>query len=386
MKRAIATSISVAMVLLVSACASHRYTVVEPRKKEFTDYRILEIRDFKCNLGDRDSKAVAARFADKLYQNIMENREEHPDKVIFEDVVRETDKTDGVLVLDGTLISFEKGSRAKRYFIGFGAGKAYCTIQSIFIDKKTEEHILKLNFDGELSMSLFGGSADEAVQGVVKAYLGYFEDYVENSAYKQAESKSLEKEKLQLASIPKDAPVVKISLRKKPLRITEIRIPDMLLEYDFFEISRNNQGSFINVFVDNNDGTVTDKATGLMWQRSGSSSSLENRGAKEYIKQLNRKQFAGYSDWRMPTVEELASLLAKSSESGVHIAPVFYHKQTICWTVDKCDATDTRFLGAWIVDFKKGQILQATYKKRGHSGGWYVKNNRNHVKAVRSAK
>jgi hypothetical protein len=45
------------------------------------------------------------------------------------------------------------------------------TIQSTFTDKTTNEQILKLNFDGELSMSLFGGSADDAVQAVVKAYI-----------------------------------------------------------------------------------------------------------------------------------------------------------------------------------------------------------------------
>ena len=180
MKRAIVMSISVAMIFFINACASHKYTVVEPQKKELTDYSILEIRDFNCNLGDKESKDLAARFADRLYQNIMKGRQEHPDKVIFKEVVRGTDKTDGVLVLDGTLLSFEKGSRAKRYFIGFGAGKAYCTIQSVFKDKKTEEQILKLNFDGELSMGIFGGSEEEAVQGVVEAYLDYFDDYFKN--------------------------------------------------------------------------------------------------------------------------------------------------------------------------------------------------------------
>ena len=184
MERAIATSILLAVVFFVSACASHRYTVVEPRKKELTDYRILEIKDFNCNLADRESNALATRFADKLYENVMKDRQEHPEQVIFEDVVRQTDKTDGVLVLDGTLISFQKGSRAKRYFIGFGSGKAYCTIQSVFTDKKTGEQILKLNFDGELSMGLFGGSSEEAVQGVVEAYLDYFDDYFASQAAK----------------------------------------------------------------------------------------------------------------------------------------------------------------------------------------------------------
>ena len=185
MKRTIIIGLLVTAFLVFNACSSHRYTVVEPRKKEFTDYHILEIRDFKSNLGDSESKELAARFADRLHQNIMKDRLEHPDEVIFDDVVRQTNKTEGVLLLDGTLISFEKGSRAKRYFIGFGSGKAYCTIQSVFTDKTTNEPVMKLNFDGELSMGIFGGSVDEAVQGVVEAYLDYFNDYFENQQPKK---------------------------------------------------------------------------------------------------------------------------------------------------------------------------------------------------------
>jgi hypothetical protein len=161
MKKTIISAMLMSVLLLVGACTAHRYTVVEP---------------------DSESRELAARFADKLHQNIMKNRGEHPDKVIFDEVVRETDKIEGVLLLDGTLISFEKGSRAARFFFGFGAGKAYCTIQSIFTDKMTKEPILKLNFDGELSKGFFGGSADNAVQGVVEAYLDYFDDYFENQA------------------------------------------------------------------------------------------------------------------------------------------------------------------------------------------------------------
>jgi hypothetical protein len=157
----------------------------------------------------------------------------------------------------------------------------------------------------------------------------------------------------------------------------------MLLEYDFFERSRNTKGGFVNDFIDNNDGTVTDKATGLMWQKSGSSSSLENRSAKQYIKRLNRKRFAGYSDWRMPTVEELASLLAKSSKSGVHINPVFDHKRTICWTVDKYD----KICSAWIVNFKQGIILIASWSEgKTAYANWTSKNYINYAKAVRSDK
>jgi hypothetical protein len=204
----------------------------------------------------------------------------------------------------------------------------------------------------------------------------------------EAERAPLEKGTPKVASIPKDVSVDRVSLRKNSLEMTWIEINNMLLEYDFFEISKNAQGAFVNYFVDNNDGTVTDKATGLMWQKSGSSSDLRNRIAKKYIKELNRKRFAGHSDWRIPTIEELASLLEKRSKSGVHIDPVFDHKQSICWTVDKVKPAGTKGR-LWIVDFKQGQILQAIFKDSGqysYRNNPYNINALNCVKAVRSVK
>ena len=162
----------------------------------------------------------------------------------------------------------------------------------------------------------------------------------------------------------------------------------MLLEYDFFDSSRNAYGAFVNDFVDNNDGTITDKATGLMWQKSGSSKSLYNKGAKKYVKQLNKQRFAGYRDWRMPTVEELASLLANTNHNGVHLASVFDSKRA-CWTTDECDNQNYLTSGAWIVNFKQGQIQQGWYKNPSVTANFGItalKNDRNFVKAVRSVR
>jgi hypothetical protein len=49
---------------------------------------------------------------------------------------------------------------------------------------------------------------------------------------------------------------------------------------------------------------VVDTLTGLMWQQSGSKKVKSYKEAKEYIKKLNKKQFAGYNNWRLPTLEE----------------------------------------------------------------------------------
>jgi hypothetical protein len=175
----------------------------------------------------------------------------------------------------------------------------------------------------------------------------------------------------------------------------ERKIDKMLVKYGFFDDARNPLGSFENDFIDNKDGTVMDRATGLMWQKSGSSKSLENKDANKYLKSLNKERFAGHSDWRMPTIEELASLINKDEINGVHINPLFENKQIRCWTIDQCDPDFANYYrGSWVVNFKNGKISQAiwvdsrSYKPYGGwgSGGTHARNSMNYVKTVRSVK
>ena len=196
------------------------------------------------------------------------------------------------------------------------------------------------------------------------------------------------KEKPKVASIPKAVSGARVSLRKEPKKISdEIKIKKMLVAYGFFDFSKNPLGSFENVFVDNNDGTVTDKATGLMWQQSGSSTRLNNQRANIYIIRSNEEQFAGHSDWRMPTVEELASLLTRSTQGGIHLDPVFDDKQIRCWTIDESESQSwSWYTGAWLVDFQNGEVIKAYWWKGKPSYGSASLNPENYVKAVRSVK
>ncbi len=65
-------------------------------------------------------------------------------------------------------------------------------------------------------------------------------------------------------------------------------------------------------FKDYGDGTILDVKTGLMWmkedtwQREGKWVNWYN--AQEYSQRMNNKNFAGYSDWRLPTPEEAQTL------------------------------------------------------------------------------
>ena len=61
-------------------------------------------------------------------------------------------------------------------------------------------------------------------------------------------------------------------------------------------------------FVDNGDGTVTDTKTKLMWQKT-TESALNYETAISYCKNLT---LAGHTDWRLPTKNELMSLVDKN--------------------------------------------------------------------------
>ncbi len=65
-------------------------------------------------------------------------------------------------------------------------------------------------------------------------------------------------------------------------------------------------------FSNNGDGTVTDQETQLMWKADDSYLDLDKwvswEEAKNYIDGLNRKRFAGNTDWRMPTRKEVQTI------------------------------------------------------------------------------
>jgi len=62
----------------------------------------------------------------------------------------------------------------------------------------------------------------------------------------------------------------------------------------------------VNDFVDNGDGTITDRATGLMWQQTDSGVGMDWLAALTYAEDAAT---AGYDDWRLPNIKELQSIV-----------------------------------------------------------------------------
>jgi hypothetical protein len=69
---------------------------------------------------------------------------------------------------------------------------------------------------------------------------------------------------------------------------------------------RGNPGYGVNAFIDNGDGTISDAATGLMWQAGDSGAGLNWQEALAYAEGLT---LGGYDDWRLPNAKELQSIV-----------------------------------------------------------------------------
>ncbi len=87
---------------------------------------------------------------------------------------------------------------------------------------------------------------------------------------------------------------------------------------------RGNESYGSNNFSDNGDGTVSDGATGLLWQQADSGQGMNWEEALDYCESL---ALAGRDDWRLPNAKELQSIVDYSrspdSTDSAAIDPVF---------------------------------------------------------------
>lgn len=92
----------------------------------------------------------------------------------------------------------------------------------------------------------------------------------------------------------------------------------------YFRMVRGNTQYGQNNFVDNDNGTISDLATGLMWQKADDGKGRDWQEALSYAENLN---LAAYSDWRLPNAKELQSIVdytrSPQTTQSPAINPVF---------------------------------------------------------------
>lgn len=85
-------------------------------------------------------------------------------------------------------------------------------------------------------------------------------------------------------------------------------------EKTFFVIYvRGNNTYGINDFLDNGNGTISDNSTGLMWTQDDNGEGVTWEDALRYAE---KREIAGYDDWRLPDVKELQSIVDYTRSPG----------------------------------------------------------------------
>ena len=151
-------------------------------------------------------------------------------------------------------------------------------------------------------------------------------------------------------------PYCKIVTLSEAEEIADIVIREKKFNQGFFGHSTISHDYEENTIKNNK--VVIDHTTGLMWHQSGSFKNMSWKRAKKWVIKLNEKSYAGFSDWKLPTLEEEVSLLEPNEENGnLFIDPVFDKTQSNVWTCDSnVSSASLKLDGAWSINFNHGLV------------------------------
>jgi hypothetical protein len=145
----------------------------------------------------------------------------------------------------------------------------------------------------------------------------------------------------------------KMTLPSQGRILLEKELDELIRQWNFYDSLRNTSGSFVNHLVDMGDGvTVIDERTGLQWQIGGLDiCSLRMMNKK--IEEVQAEGWAGFHDWRLPSMEEAMSLMnASLNFKGVYLNPCFSIDQPFVFV-----AARRKPGGYWFVDYKQGRAF-----------------------------
>ena len=86
-------------------------------------------------------------------------------------------------------------------------------------------------------------------------------------------------------------------------------------------------------FTDNGDATILDNETGLVWAKEDSwpvaQDWLNFQESLQFVDDMNKKDYLGFHDWRIPEREEVEkiymvdSIIMARSNNEIHLDPLF---------------------------------------------------------------
>jgi hypothetical protein len=152
-----------------------------------------------------------------------------------------------------------------------------------------------------------------------------------------------------------------IRLRSEAGALSADQVRALLVERGFYS-SRTTPGSpglphAYTARVQEGVPVVVDAVTGLMWQQGGSRRLVAGgrQGAVDHVQALNEAALAGFTDWRLPTLEEALALLRPGTPDDFHLHPAFDAVGApFVWTADDWTEEDGSAAGGWVVYYLDG--------------------------------
>jgi hypothetical protein len=149
------------------------------------------------------------------------------------------------------------------------------------------------------------------------------------------------------------------------------------------------QKGLASAYTDNGNGTITDTRTGLIWEKLSDDGTIHDKDTaytwlnafSTKVATLNADSFAGFTDWRVPNVNELQSLVVYGT-SYPAIDAAFNTNCAATCTVLTCSCTQSSayWSSSTYVDIPSDAWV--VYSLDGYVVG-YLKDNSAYVRAVR---
>lgn len=158
-RRTLLVSLLAVALSFTHAAAQGKKAAVADNNPDRGKYQIAEVASFTAQSDVKMTPEELKALTDTVVKELQDTKK-------FKQVVREgeapSDASAPAMKITGTVVKYKAGSRAKRYFVGFGAGKTKVIATVRFIDKETGRVLREFTADGDVFMGVFGGSSGGA--------------------------------------------------------------------------------------------------------------------------------------------------------------------------------------------------------------------------------